>query len=60
MSRAAKKGQRSSASTWRKRDRAYREQERARRAANRQRREVVAEAAARGVTPEQVRAERAD
>lgn len=47
-------------STWRKADTAYRAQERKRRKANAQRREEVAEAAARGIPVEQVRAERAE
>ena len=59
MSRSARKGQRSSASTWRRRDRAYRALERARRQANAARRAQAAEAAARGITVEQLRAEEA-
>lgn len=46
-------------SSWRSRDKKYRDQEKARRQANAKRREEVAEAAARGIPVEQVRAERA-
>jgi hypothetical protein len=47
-----------SASTWRRKDKAYRERERQRRRVNAVRRSEVAEAAARGVTIEQVREEK--
>jgi hypothetical protein len=42
MSRAARKGQKSSASTWRKRDKAHREAEAARRRDKRERRAALA------------------
>lgn len=60
VSRSARKGQRSSASTWRRRDRAYREREAERRRVNAARRADVAEAEARGITVEQLRGERAE
>ncbi len=58
-SRDARKSKKQSATTWRGRDKRYRAQERARRKANAVRRAEVAEAAARGVPVEQVRAEKA-
>lgn len=60
MSRSARKGQRSSASTWRKRDRHYREAEAARRRANAARRAEVAEAERLGLTIDAYRRQLAD
>lgn len=51
-----RKSSHSSASTWRKRDQKHREAERERRRANAKRRQEVAEAAAQGITVEQLRA----
>lgn len=48
----------SNTKNWKKNDRLYREQERARARANRIRRAEVAEAAARGIPVERVRAEK--
>ena len=48
----------SNTKNWRRNDRLYREQERARRKANAQRRAEVAEAQARGIPLERLRAER--
>jgi hypothetical protein len=49
VSRSTAKSQKSSASTWRRRDRAFRDAERQRRQANQRRRDEVAAASAAGL-----------
>lgn len=60
MSRVEAKRKKTSASTWRKKDREYRERERARRQANALRRQEFNEATARGISVEAWRKEKAE